>query len=473
MTAVCAWFSWLFLLFISGSLLHHHDHIAAFKSMRIRNRHKNLKSSKISCSSTNSNFIPSIEWHDEEQSNDRQLQDRTKLMDISLLECDDYVALPTTEGDFHFIEMSSRLMMNDLHSGNNRFKPKFYGVILKDTTTDVSPTNTLNKNKSNQSSNSNNNNNDYKIAQYGTLLENTHRDEMDDGTQCCYNKCLQRFRVVSILQRHPYLVADVEYPVHDTDVLAATQLLPIRDMSHTHMTHRCDHEEVAASVLNSCLSSSSPPTATATVNTAISSASTVVMDMQNVTFRSLLELEISVWSKLLQVMDLTRQQYTHYQAVDTTAATATSAAAADELSERLYALAPRINDNMSSTTASSSALSSVVGGSISLTDNDPVQSQSSSSSSSSQLFTDEYVRGRLQVISDFSFAVADTVAVTHEERQLLLQSRSVTQRLSFLNTALSKSCDFLSLVATQGVVATVEVTRDGYYISRQAPNAFQ
>ena len=89
-------------------------------------------------SGARTNYPSGITWYKPDGSNnnhaDSKVEDsRKNVMDLPTFPCDDYVALPTTEGNFHFIETPCRIMMDDLYDKPNKFKPKFYGVVLQDT----------------------------------------------------------------------------------------------------------------------------------------------------------------------------------------------------------------------------------------------------------------------------------------------------------------------------------------------------
>ena len=340
-----------------------------------------------------------ITWYKPDESNNFKLKDSQKnTMDLPIFPCDDYVALPTTEGNFHFIEMPCRIMMDDIYDKSNKFKPKFYGVVLQDPS--------LNKNI------------DEKLALYGTLLENTHRDIMTDGTQCCYNKCLQRFRVVSLLQTEPYLIAKVEYPINDIDITSCKL-----------------YDENIVVVLKTAIIPSD--------------------ESSVITVYDLLILELEVWNNLIDVINLT-YRYTNFKST-----------AVGNLSDRVLALAPI--SKLQKVTFTMPDSSQTI--SVQSDDNDATITTDDNHLD----FTWNYIQQRLLMISEFSFAVTDIVAVSYEERQSWLQCLYVYDRLQYLNKSLNHSRVFLESVLQQGVVATIQVTPDGkgYIISKDSPNEFQ
>lgn len=65
---------------------------------------------------------------------------------------------------------------------------------------------------------SNGNGKSYEI---GTAVEIVHRQILDDGRHFLVNACRQRFRILKIIQEEPYMIAEVEYGLVDSDVLKA------------------------------------------------------------------------------------------------------------------------------------------------------------------------------------------------------------------------------------------------------------
>lgn len=57
------------------------------------------------------------------------------------------------------------------------------------------------------------------LCEVGTCVENIKQDLQPDGRQLLYNACRQRFKILEIVQEEPYLVAKVQYPFEDVDIL--------------------------------------------------------------------------------------------------------------------------------------------------------------------------------------------------------------------------------------------------------------
>ena len=130
-----------------------------------------------------------IKWFDSELHDRLKLETSKTKIEIPLYLYYDGVAFPTADMPIHIILENCRQMMNDIqHSG------KFFGMVLTDE--------------------------DGNIAEIGTCIQNLRRDILNDGTQICWNVCRNRFRILSIIQKDPYYLATLEYPIYDVDVLS-------------------------------------------------------------------------------------------------------------------------------------------------------------------------------------------------------------------------------------------------------------
>lgn len=110
--------------------------------------------------------------------------------EIPIFPFDFGVTFPTGEAPLNIFVMKYRQMMNDIQN-----KDKCFGIVLS------------------------NGENNGQFGEVGTMLYNEKQILLDDGRQLCFNKCLQRFRILEIVKTTPYMVAKVECNIQDLDVL--------------------------------------------------------------------------------------------------------------------------------------------------------------------------------------------------------------------------------------------------------------
>ena len=67
------------------------------------------------------------------------------------------------------------------------------------------------------------------IGEVGTAVECVGRALLEDGRQLLSNICLQRFRILEIIQEEPYIIAEVAYDLEDEEVIACKGIDELTD----------------------------------------------------------------------------------------------------------------------------------------------------------------------------------------------------------------------------------------------------
>ena len=140
-------------------------------------------SNKILIPSTNNIINGPI---DNNNDNDNDIS----IIKIPIFPLIDDNAFPTSNLPLNIFVMNYRLMFNDIQKIDG---PKVFGICMsKD---------------------------DKQIVEMGTLCENIEFKSLPDGRQLLNNVCRQRFRVRKIIQYKPYIIAEVEYPIQDLELI--------------------------------------------------------------------------------------------------------------------------------------------------------------------------------------------------------------------------------------------------------------
>lgn len=141
--------------------------------------------------------VESINWIDTSilgtTSNASTIITTSSIIEIPILDNIGGVCYPFCEQPIHMIMMNARQLINDILSDKNKHANKLFGITQSD------PENTT------------------ILCEIGTMLENESVDMMADGSQCTYNKCRNRFKILKILKNSPYTVAVVQYPYLDIE----------------------------------------------------------------------------------------------------------------------------------------------------------------------------------------------------------------------------------------------------------------
>lgn len=125
---------------------------------------------------------------------DSQSRVITEVIEIPIFPLDYGVAFPGSDFPLNIFVMSYRMMMNDIQKTGKRF-----GIAVS--------------------------NGEGKFGEIGTLLFNTQQILQEDGRQILLNKCLERFKILEIVQTTPYTVAKVELGIFDEDIQSIIQSL--------------------------------------------------------------------------------------------------------------------------------------------------------------------------------------------------------------------------------------------------------
>jgi Lon protease-like protein len=112
-----------------------------------------------------------------------------EIRDLPLFFYEDGQCFPTGRVPFHIFEMRYRSMMNDIQATD-----KMFGVVMSEKG---------------------------QFCEVGTAVENFDRELFTDGRQFVDNICRQRFRVLSIIQEQPYMIAKVQYGFSDAEIVKA------------------------------------------------------------------------------------------------------------------------------------------------------------------------------------------------------------------------------------------------------------
>lgn len=291
---ICIAFFTLFLIIVNNSSSYHRKWTTAISSRQIQRKLNSMNNN------VNTNDYPHWFNPDEHIS----ITDDTNIRELSLFPFDNGNEFPTGYAPLNIFVMKFRLMMNDMFLKSEiENSPPLFGIIMSDKETG-------------------------NICDIGTAVECIDRKLLIDGRQILINVCRQRFKVVKLIQKEPYIIAKVIYGVQDEEILSLK-----------------DDEELPVDIL---------------------------------------DLEKQVYQSLQDVLTLTNK-----------------------------------------VVGTSEVLSDVV---VSL-------------SPPKHLF-------RKNIASDFSFAVCDLLAISHVERQCLLQCTSLRSRLTTVSKLLKESRELLMLTVS-------------------------
>lgn len=350
--------------------------------------------------------VQEIKWLDEKL-NMKASPIGSSIFEIPLFPADDFVPLPTGQVPIHMVEEEGLTMLNDIFAYHTDIieycdiatkkvyslpsKKPIFGMVLRD---------------------------GGRMAATGTLLSIQDHSTYEDDTQSVHCEGGSRFRILSIVQTKPYLIARVQCPIVDEDI---PQQLPNTD-THSHQ------DTISASAYE----------------TAVAFKNDIVH------WESLKQLELELWRNFTDVIELTHQ-YSGYISTD-------------HIPDSVRQLAPFDSEasDLTRSELSDSQSSQIQKLHIPVVGNSDISHQARVDNND-----------RIRRMSDFSFAIAEIVAVSSEERQVLLQLNSVGERLSFLSRMLSKSRNFLKSVLFEGVTATIESVKGGYMISKPDNQALQ
>lgn len=352
-----------------------------------------------------------INWLDDKSMGTSSSPPDASVFNIPLFPADDFVPFPTGHVPIHVVEEEGLAMLTDIFASHAQASSIEYCDIESKKKYSLS----LSKPAFGMVLRENG-----RIATTGTLLTVLDHDTYEDNSHSMHCEGGQRFRILSIVQQKPYLIARVQFPVVDTD-------LPVTVIARDSINDK-DAVKYEKQDMNDRDSDFENP-------------------LSN--WEELKQLELAVWRNFTDVIELT-QQYSGF-------------ISNEQVPEAIYRLAP-IDSNDSDLTRST-------------LNNHQFQSNMKLPTTIGDDQTHQECvdnKERLQKMSDFSFALADMLVISSDERQLVLQSNSVADRLSLLSQMLSKSRNFLKSVLFEGVTATIESVKGGYLISKpEQTNNFQ
>ena len=226
------------------------------------------------------------------------------------------------------------------------------------------------------------------LCSVGTSVEIVDRKLLDDGRQILSTVCRSRFKIINIVQEEPYIIAEVDYDVPDLDIYMIKEGIQVEGSYNQNKKINQETKNTTANI-SASLSSSSSSSSSSSPQSAV-----VTGDLP----KYLQDLEKEVYQALRDVIQLASSIKSPFTTKNNDQEESSST------SSRIDQQLPQVIQDLS-----------------------PIKHP--------------YLR--LNIATEFSFALCDMIGGTTKLKQLLLESETLELRLYRLRNVLISSRNYL------------------------------